>query len=486
MSGCDDAIVGGGWAGIFFAYRRAVASPNANICIFEASDRIGGRTFSVPPSVTGTEFTLDVGAYRFSPDMHLPGDLIMHHLELPTACYEPGCPSAKTDFKPPLHFNYTAPLRRIVDGVTGLPAGYASAMDEMVARMKRMGVRVHMNATLTDIAAGSSLATRLTFSSGAVVSARTVMLNLPRNKLLALPSLARTVEPRTLRMLRCVKFDAPPSLFHNRSLAAATGLTKAYLFYEDAWWHTTINQTVGEWPADAFNPLPTSEGVYIGVHWNDGPVKCTDVERGGRSFAPAPGVRLGAGVRCRGFLLVYYAATNETFFYGATGAPRQPLGVLGDAPPYDHAKLEAAHRALLQAIEPVLQRAGVEPSALPHPTKLVVGAWSRPGVIKDDDGYTAPTKVYWAPSISGSLANACGVAGLTEDEYRRTVLQPFGTDARVFLANNDWVAQDVNDFFGDWAEESLLQAERALRRLGAPRPGWLNATYYQEKVVERA
>ena len=41
--------------------------------------------------------TLDVGAYRFSPDMHLPGDLILKKLQLHTRCYEPGCPSAKLD-----------------------------------------------------------------------------------------------------------------------------------------------------------------------------------------------------------------------------------------------------------------------------------------------------------------------------------------------------------------------------------------------------
>ena len=89
VAGCDDVIVGGGWAGVYFAYRRAMAAADGNassVCLFERSSRIGGRTYSVP--VNGTEFTLDVGAYRFSPDMHLPGDLILGELELPTECYE--------------------------------------------------------------------------------------------------------------------------------------------------------------------------------------------------------------------------------------------------------------------------------------------------------------------------------------------------------------------------------------------------------------
>ena len=82
VSGCTDTVVGGGWSGVYFLYRKAMASPSlaSSMCLFEASDRIGGRTYSVPPSVLGNEFTLDVGAYRFSPDMHLPGDVILHDL----------------------------------------------------------------------------------------------------------------------------------------------------------------------------------------------------------------------------------------------------------------------------------------------------------------------------------------------------------------------------------------------------------------------
>ena len=44
---------------------------------------------------------------RFSPDMHLPGDIILKHLKMPTACYEPGCPPAYDDFEKPFVFNYT-------------------------------------------------------------------------------------------------------------------------------------------------------------------------------------------------------------------------------------------------------------------------------------------------------------------------------------------------------------------------------------------
>jgi len=37
--------------------------------------------------------------------------------------------------------------------------------------------------------------------------------------------------------------------------------------------------------------------------------------------------------------------------------------------------------------------------------------------------------------------------------------------------------------YGDWAEETLLQAERALRALGSPKPEWLDADYYHKKIA---
>ena len=479
---CRDAIIGGGWAGVYFAYRRSQVAKAGDppICLFEASDRIGGRTYSVPPSVLKTpgghdEFVLDVGAYRFSPDMHLPGDLILNHLKLPTACYEPTCPSAKDDFPPPFLFNYSAPLRRIVNPATGLPSGYVGAIDHMLDRMDPATVKVFKQAALLDIQLGEA-SFMLSFGDNRTVrvprapAGGAVMLNLPRNKLLALPSLPAFAPARTMSMLSCVKFDAPSSMFPNSTIDRATALTKAYLYYEDAFWYTKLNLTIGQYPKNAFDPLPTSLGVYIGVHWNDGPVKCEGAAR----------------TKCSGYLQVYYAAQNETFYYGTTRAPDEPLGITNAAGATRNERqvLETVHAALCEALSPVLKAKGIRScSELGAPSQLVVGAWSRPGAIPHDSGYTAPTKVYWAPSISGSVANACGVPGLTDKEYRETVLQPFGRDKPVYLANNDFVAQDVTYFYGDWAEETLTQSERALYRLGLPKPSWLNSTYYHKHIV---
>ena len=499
LDSCAHVAVGAGWGGVYFAYRTAVAlGPERarSVCVWEASHRLGGRTFSVRGDDLGKGLVLDVGAYRFSPDMHLPGDLILRDLNLPTACYEPGCLDAAKDFPPPFLFNYSAPLRRIIDPVTLLPAGYSTAIEEMVRRLTKMGARVFRNFPLTDVLHSGENGTLVQVQGNRTVRITgSLLLNLPRNKLLALPSVAGAagkksmLDQRTLSMLKCTKFDAPPSLFHNQTdiERVATALSKAYLYYEDAWWHTRVNLTVGQFPHNAFLPVTTSLGVNIGIHWNDGPVVCKSGE--GLLFNPTARRRSGAlppGTKCRGYLQIFYAVSNETFYFSKSGAPRQPLGVVEDIPPYGNKQLGIAHAALIEAIRPLLEAHGVAPSELSSPTQLVVGVWSRPDVLRNDHGYTAPTKIYWAPSMSGSLANACGIDGLTEGEYRSTVLQPFGEKAPIFLANNDFVAQNVDYFFGDWAEESLLQSERALFRLGNVKPAWLNSSYYDTKVKSLA
>lgn len=218
--------------------------------------------------------------------------------------------------------------------------------------------------------------------------------------------------------------------------------------------------------------------------------------------------------RCHGFLEAYYSVTNESFYYGLSGAsqtaltcelsttnpcrcasraqapppgaPHDPKGELSATNPAHKASLAKVHSALVEALAPLLSKAGVSAASLPQPSRLVVGVWARPDAtypLGDPRGICAPTKVYYSPSISGPLERACGVPGLTEAEYRDGALQPFGRERAAFLANNDWVAMDVRYMYGDWAEETLLQAERACRTLGMARPPWLNQSYYEAKIV---
>mmetsp|Transcript_104917 Transcript_104917/g.328450 ORF Transcript_104917/g.328450 Transcript_104917/m.328450 type:complete len:453 (+) Transcript_104917:39-1397(+) len=441
-----------------------MAEAGSQVCLFEATDRIGGRTFShtLEAGRRRERFTLDVGAYRFTPDMHLPGDVILKVLRLPTACYEPDCEPAGKDFPPPFMFNYTAPLRRIVDA-EGMPAGYVTAIEGLVEEIKARGGKVFMDARLVDLEPAANV-TKLVFANF-TVAAKQVLLNLPRQSLLGLPSLAAATPRRTAKMQACVKFDMPPELFPG-GLFKGKSLSKAYAFYDDAWWHTRLNKTEGQWPENAFDPITTSQGVPIGIHFNDGPVRCE---------APGKG--------CRGFLQVFYSIADTGFFTSIRKDPEQPLGVV--TPDADsEGRLSRVHAAVLEALGPLFERAGVAPPA-EAPSMLVVGVWDRTG-----HGQTAPTKVYYSTSSSlpggpDPLERACGVPGLTEREYREAMLTPLGSP-RVLAANNDWSALQTERLFGDWAEESLLQAERGLRLLGLPRPAWLDEGYYEKNVAQAA
>ena len=80
--------------------------------------------------------------FRFSPDMHLPGDIIIKLLNLETECYEPHCPPAHEEFPKPFMFNYTAPLSRVVDpGACGCLASHPTSAVLSIGRMLRVNTR---------------------------------------------------------------------------------------------------------------------------------------------------------------------------------------------------------------------------------------------------------------------------------------------------------------------------------------------------------
>eukprot|EP00168_Porphyra_purpurea_P016418 TRINITY_DN5302_c0_g2_i1.p1 TRINITY_DN5302_c0_g2~~TRINITY_DN5302_c0_g2_i1.p1 ORF type:complete len:165 (-),score=44.50 TRINITY_DN5302_c0_g2_i1:320-814(-) len=107
---CPITIVGGGIGGAYTAWRLAVDAKvvrPADVCLFEANARLGGRIFSVG-NVPGYEgFVTDVGAYRFHRANHpLIRSLVEDRLQMETGCYTdatavvpmdtPACPAAPT------------------------------------------------------------------------------------------------------------------------------------------------------------------------------------------------------------------------------------------------------------------------------------------------------------------------------------------------------------------------------------------------------
>lgn len=209
--------------------------------------------------------------------------------------------------------------------------------------------------------------------------------------------------------------------------------------------------------------------------FHDGPVSCESADK------------------CDGWLEIYYDASNETIYSSTVDThPNDPLGSLWEADgPSAKAKLHHIHAGLMDLLKPLFSEMAIyDPrGSINPPSGLLVGVWNRPNFDYPlGHGYTAPTKVRYEPTMSGTPDKACGVPGLTDITYRDRVLQPWGTSFRgasLFLANNDWICSSARDYQGDWAEESLLQAERAMLLLGTPKPWWLDEFYYKAKIESK-
>ena len=65
---CHIGIVGGGAGGIYTAMRLAESGSYSDktICVFERTNRVGGRIMSVPGLGPQGDHIVDAGAYRFS------------------------------------------------------------------------------------------------------------------------------------------------------------------------------------------------------------------------------------------------------------------------------------------------------------------------------------------------------------------------------------------------------------------------------------
>jgi len=88
---CKVTIVGGGIGGAYTAWRLAVDARvvrPADVCLFEASTRFGGRIYTVQDVPGYPGFATDLGAYRFHRTEHpLTRALVEDALQMETACY---------------------------------------------------------------------------------------------------------------------------------------------------------------------------------------------------------------------------------------------------------------------------------------------------------------------------------------------------------------------------------------------------------------
>mmetsp|Transcript_127194 Transcript_127194/g.283575 ORF Transcript_127194/g.283575 Transcript_127194/m.283575 type:complete len:544 (+) Transcript_127194:62-1693(+) len=482
IQGCTVGIIGAGWSGVYWAWRLGIDAavvPAREICIFEAYGRVGGRTYSVSER-SGPDgevvATIDVGAYRFAGDMHLPGDLITHALRIPSVCYEPSC----HDKESLPYWPYKLPLRKVVDEA-GHNAGYATPVRRMLEQLEAAGGRLFRGHRLSALdvlpsydvrRSGSALplsnrAVALNFSNALTAIVRIAMLNLPRPALLGVAGLTDLIKPRTQQMLRCDSAEIPvmpPPLLHSSGAAknAREGGAKAYAYYEDAWWVSKLNLTEGHYRDETADPP-------LAIRYHDGPVECAlGVDAGSNDIWGPPAL----GARCRGALQVVYDFNHVGWWLDKQGRPEEPFTLLRDP-----ALLSEVHRRLMEAHADILAAAGVAPKSVPQPEWIALGTW-RTGTDVLQPG---PLKVVFRGGDAG-LARACAIPHLTFAEYQESVLAPVPPE--IWLANNDFHAQPTEVWEGDWAQDSLLLAERVLLRLHVPAPVWLNSTYYQMRIVE--
>ena len=246
---CDVAVVGGGWAGVYSAYRLAPTF-EGTVCLFEAREKTGGRTYSVHEE---DGLTIDIGAYRFGDDMHLPGDLIRSELGLATRCYQPDC-------APDPEFNAT--LYKIVDSdAAENAAGYETPIAMMTAAIASR-VQIFYGFALASVDDGAIAGgARLAFANGEGVEAAAVILNLPRKAITALHR-ANADSP-------LFRFDAVAATLLADCVPCDRGEVfeqlKVYLVYDAPWWRTKLGKLEGSFKETNSTP------PFVG-RFHDGPM----------------------------------------------------------------------------------------------------------------------------------------------------------------------------------------------------------------------
>lgn len=193
----------------------------SDICIFDMTERVGGRLMSLRGLGPEDDLVVDAGGYRtwpeFTPTAHA---LITEYLDIPMGCYDDSDPCQ---------------VYNIVDA-NGTKAGFTLFVEEMMQRLTDKGAcfyPYHELSSLTKIDApensmGSS--TELFFANGVTATANmAVILNVPQRPLL---SIVRNSNFDDKGMLDRATLDA----LHSVQTVIAT---KLYLYYPrgSVFWH---------------------------------------------------------------------------------------------------------------------------------------------------------------------------------------------------------------------------------------------------------
>eukprot|EP00928_Gymnodinium_smaydae_P015894 TRINITY_DN15908_c0_g1_i1.p1 TRINITY_DN15908_c0_g1~~TRINITY_DN15908_c0_g1_i1.p1 ORF type:complete len:468 (-),score=45.50 TRINITY_DN15908_c0_g1_i1:57-1460(-) len=433
---CRTTVVGGGPGGVYFAWRLSASNPSKahDTCIFERSERVGGRIYTLRGLGPHSDLTVEMGAYRFNdaPMVEQESDnksefvytpltaaVIKNALGLPVAEYEPG--------------NANSTMLKIVDR-QGFNAGYHTFVEQLANVTISRGVQMIYSATLHSIAPLANGDFLIFFEDGRRVQTSALLLNLPQ-----LPLLRILQQSGPL-----LQADGYPDVL--QAPLPVDG-AKLYVHYRDAWWRNYLNLTHGQFSASgALKKMHPLQGRY-----HDGDVRCSNGW-------------------CRGFLEVAYVYSDDARFF----LPQQ----LSSDPPYSllHASdaagaffLEKMHAALCAYHEAALRRAGVlEKVTALRPDFALLSYWGAQTV-----GF-------------GAAVHSTKEDGRSTDMLAAESMAPFPSK-RFYVANEGFGSlrgpdASLSSKHG-WAECSLVMAENILTsHFGLSRPDWIDSGTYERWV----
>jgi len=440
---------------IYFAWRLLQATPAAptTVCVYERSQRLGGRILSLRDQGPRGDLTADMGAYRFvdtpTKERHstwgyiytpLTAALIETKLGLPVAPYEPGDP--------------TSHMKKIVDA-TGENAGYATFVEAMLKQVEaddRFTVHLGQELVAIEPADGSRPLT-MRFASGITATAGTLVLNLPQLPLLRVLSASESLLSAAGGMPVALQAPRP------------TDGAKLYIHYSNAWWRNLLGRSSGEFAtgsgtmvnATANTQLPELFGRY-----HDGHTRCDGAT---------------PHTRCRGFLEATYTyAENARWFLNHEPSVDPPYTSLLPSTLAGQFALDLFHQTLVRYHSTALERVSTPTF---NATAYVLAMRPEMALLS-----------YWGVQTLGYGGAVHGTRPgpmIEVSEVGPMAMAPFGKQ-RVYVANEAFGAlRGLDGVLGGhhgWAECSLVQAENLLisGAFGLQPPDWVNRSVYEEYV----
>lgn len=471
VQACDIAVIGAGPGGAYTANRLTKHfGSTKQVCVFESSQRVGGRVHSLRGSGPEKDLVVEAGAYRFATNLtcepeeggqqfciHTPlsKGIILDYLQLPSKKYDPRPASWDND------------LSVIVDA-QGHETGYLTFVEQLLNQINST-TPVHFNKRLKSIAptvgwrpTGTSAGRyTLAFADGGTATADEVVLNMPQMPLLRV--LAHSKE--------LMKNEAEvPEALHS---VVAFPLMKMYVHYSDAWWINELGLRAGTFNnSDSWEvPGPDPHGtctmgadlpVPVRGSYHDGDVRCD-----------GPG-----GTKCRGFLQAVYTSTiqatrvyEQYHVLADDGDSVQQLDAA--ASPEDARILRRVHEALVEVHAAALQAKGVLEKVKSNlPDSAVLSIWDQ-RVAGIETGCHKPKTVRATPSTVFPDDDGVAPARIPIDAMR-----PFANSPGIYVANEAWGTMHC------FAEGSLVMAENVVHTgFGVPRPSWIDPEVYANDII---